>query len=97
MKRKLMIAGIVIGSILALGPVWGMIAVFFGMQHAFDVLGASGISDPRELSSSIGLVLFFQIFSFLMCPVGIALIIFCVIKLQAMRRQPPPLSPLPPP
>jgi biopolymer transport protein ExbB/TolQ len=93
MKRKLTIAGIVIGAILALGPLWGMIATVFGMQRAFASLAGSGVADPRALSSSIGTVLLFQSLSFIVCPVGIALCIFSIIMLQAMSRQPPPLPP----
>ena len=91
MKRKITVTGIVIGAILALGPVWGLLATVVGMQRAFSVLAGSGISDPLALSSSSGAVLSFQYIGFMMCPVGIALCIFCTIRLQALSRQPPPL------
>jgi len=93
MKRKLTITGIVIGAILALGPFWGMIATVFGMQRAFETLGGPGISDPRELSSNIHAVLLIPVLSFIACPVGLGVLIFCIIKLQTLRRQPPPFPP----
>jgi len=96
MKRKLIIAGIVIGAILALGPFWGGLATLFGMHRAFDSLAGSGIGDPRALSSSISVILFFQFAGFIACPIGIALCIFSIIKLSALHRNPPPLPPAPP-
>ena len=91
MKRILLIAGIVIGAIIALGPVWGTLGVAWGMQRAFDALQKSGISDPRVLSSKIGTVLLIQTLGLVACPVGLALCIFCIIKFQAIYRRPPPL------
>jgi biopolymer transport protein ExbB/TolQ len=95
MKRQLTIAGIVVGAILALGPLWGMLGTAFGMQRAFATLAGQGIGDPRALSSSIGAVLLFQAIGFIVCPFGIALCIFSVIKLNALHRNPPPLPPAP--
>jgi len=92
-KRKLSIAGIVIGAILALGPLWGTIGAAFAMQRALTVLGGSGIADPRALSSAIGATLFLQIFGLVGWPFGIVLCIFSIIMLLAIQRQPPPLPP----
>jgi hypothetical protein len=93
MKQKLSIAGIVIGAILALGPLWGMVGAAFGMQRALDVLGESGIADPRALSSAIGVTLFLQIFGLVAWPFGIVLCIVSIIMLLALQRRPPPLPP----
>jgi hypothetical protein len=93
MKRKIPIAGIVIGAILILGPLCGFIAIFFGLQSAFSTPGESGIELPHALDSTIGAVLAFQHIGFITCPVGIALCIICVIILQALHRQPPSLPP----
>ena len=86
MKRKLMIAGIVIGAILAIGPFVGMMGATFSMFSAT-------FSDPRALSSHLGTVRFFQRLGLFVCPLGLGLLIVCTIKLQTLRRQPPPLPP----
>lgn len=90
MKRKLLIVGIVIGAILAIGPFLGMMGATFSM---FTALHNSGISDPRALSARIGMVRFFRHLGWVVCPVGLGLLILCIIKLQTLRRQPPPLPP----
>ena len=81
-----MIAGIVIGAILAIGPFLGMMGATFSMFSAT-------FSDPRALSSHIGTVRFFQHLGLFVCPVGLGLLIFSIIKLQTLRGQPPPLPP----
>jgi MotA/TolQ/ExbB proton channel family len=93
MKRKFAIAGIVLGAILALGPLWGMVGAAFGMDHTFTVLGESGVSDPRALSSSISAILFVETLALVACPVGIALCIFSIVQLRANPSHPPALTP----
>jgi hypothetical protein len=93
MKRNLLITGIVIGAILAMAPIWGMAVVAFCMNSAMDVLGQSGISDPGALSSRIGTIFIVQTLGLIACPVGLAVCIFSVFKLQAIGRRPPPLPP----
>jgi biopolymer transport protein ExbB/TolQ len=39
-KRKFLIAGIVVGFFLLLGPVWGLLGTVVGMTRAFKVLRA---------------------------------------------------------
>ena len=95
MKRRFLIAGIVIGAIFALAPVWSALGVAWGMQRAFAVLNQPAISDPRVLSSKIGTVLLIQTLGLIAWPVGLALCIFCIIKFQAISRRPPPLPKIP--
>jgi len=90
MKRKLLIAGIISGVILALAPFLGMMGATFS---AFHDLGKSSISDPLVLSSNMGAAVFFRKIGLVVCPVGLGLFIFCIRKLHAMRHQPPPLPP----
>jgi biopolymer transport protein ExbB/TolQ len=93
MKRKLTIAGIVIGAILALGPMWGMIATVFAMQRVFASFGEAGYTDPHAISSPIAAALSYQTFGLIACPIGIALCVFSILKFVAMGRQPPPVPP----
>ena len=90
MKRKLLIAGIVVGVIVAVVPFLGMMGATFSL---FRDIGQSKISDPSALSSSIGMARFFQTLGLVACPVGLGLFFFCIVKLNALRKQPPPLPP----
>ena len=95
MKRSYLITGIVIGTILALGPLWGMLGTMFGMMHAFTVLGGNGVSDPRALSDSIGVTLFATVAGVIACPIGLALLVTCIVRLVRQRKQPPLVPPAP--
>ena len=94
MKRGLLIAGIVAGILLMLGPLWGMLGTTFGMTRAFTVLGQSGVVDPSDLSASISRVLISSVAGFVACPIGIVLLIVCIVQLQKTGRVPPPLPPV---
>src|SRR5258708_27277219 len=74
MKKSLLIAGIVVGSLLALGPLWGMLGTILGMNHAFDTLAGNGIRDPRALSAAIGQTLMATALGLVACPVGVRLL-----------------------
>ena len=94
MKRGLLIAGIVAGFVLMLGPLWGMLGTVFGMARAFAVLGSSGVGDPSQLSASIGGVLISTAAGLVACPIGVILFVVCIISLDKARRAPPPLPPV---
>jgi len=80
-KRPLLIIGIVVGAILALGPLWGMFGTVLGMNRAFTVLDGNGISDPRALSGAINTTLLATAGGLLACPIGIVLLIMCSVML----------------
>jgi hypothetical protein len=90
MKRQLLIAGIIVGVILALAPFLGMVGAMFS---AFHDLSKSGIPDHLALSSNMRTAVFFRKIGLVACPVGLGLFIFCIRKLHALRHQPPPLPP----
>ncbi|MEP6671579.1 MAG: MotA/TolQ/ExbB proton channel family protein [Chthoniobacter sp.] len=94
-KRPLLITGILVGALLALGPLWGMLGTVLGMTRAFTVLNGNGISDPNALSGAIGTTLFATACGLLACPVGIALLILCIVMLGKNKGQQPP-PPIPP-
>jgi len=94
MRRSLLICGIVIGSLLALGPLWGMLGTAFGMMHAFQALGSGpGISDPKAMSGAIGVTLLATAGGFVACPIGILLLVICIVLLINTPKEPPPLPP----
>jgi len=95
MKRPLLITGIVVGALLALGPLWGMLGTVLGMTRAFNVLDGRGISDPNALSGAIGATLFATAFGLIACPVGIGLLVVCIVMLKKGKGpQSPPSIPI---
>ena len=92
MTRKLTITGIAIGALLALGPVWGTIGTALAIQRSFTVLARSGDGNSSAAFWSARAVSYFQI-GLVACPIGIALCIFSILKLEAIYRQPPSLPP----
>lgn len=80
-----------------LGPFWGMIGTVFGMTRAFRELAGSGVSDPKALSGAIGETLLATSAGIIACPIGIALLIVCIVKLtNTPKASPSPTSPTPP-
>ncbi len=99
MNRFSLILGIVVGGVLTLGPLWGLLATVVGMQHAFSSLAAEGIQDPKALSGAVGETLVSTSLGFLVCPLGIALLVTCIVLLVKDKKQPSPIpstSVLPP-
>jgi biopolymer transport protein ExbB/TolQ len=91
MKKSLLITGVVVGILLALGPLWGMLGTILGMNHAFDTLAGNGVSDPQALSGAIGQTLMATMLGLVACPVGVVLLAICIVFLVRLNKQPPPL------
>lgn len=91
-KRKWLIAGIVIGSILTAAPLLGMVGTAIGMMRAFSALGSTGISDPHALSEAIGTSLLSTATGFFVFPVGVLILtVSLVLFVQLRKATPPPL------
>lgn len=81
MKRKTkLIVWLVVGIILALGPIWGMIGTIVGMILAFGNLAHSQ-PQPEVLAGNISLALYTTVAGWIACPIGIVIIIVSAIKL----------------
>lgn len=91
MKRALLLAGIVIGCLLTLGPFLGLIGTVLGMMNAFTTLGEQGVSDPAVLSASIGEVLVSTAAGVVAAPIGAVILVVCIVVLIRSQRKPPPL------
>ena len=94
-KRRLYIAGIVIGCLLMMSPVFGMISTVLGMRGAFASLGSSGIGDPQALSDHIGTTLISTAVGIALVPVGlisfiISLVLFCRMPPENKLQGPTP-------
>ena len=92
-KRRWAIAGIVIGGLFAfLGPMLGLLGTVFGMSHAFNALGNSGVGDPRVLTHHIGAALLSTATGFLLFPFGVIILILSIVfYIKIKQSLPPPL------
>ena len=95
-KRRLLITGIVIGSLLTLSPLIGLLGTVFGMTRAFKTLGSSGIADPQALSSDISVTLYSTAAGVFLLPVGIVVFVVSLVLFLRLRASSPPPLPQPP-
>lgn len=87
MKRKTkLILWLIIGTVLTLGPIWGMICTAFGMIQAFRDLAQSQ-SQPEVLAGNISLALHPTAAGWIACPIGIVIVIISVIKLSRSNNE----------
>jgi biopolymer transport protein ExbB/TolQ len=88
---QILVVGTVLGAILTLGPVAGLLGTVIAMMRAFNVLGSSGIADPRALAESISHALFWTASGLALVVIGLPLLITCsvlwVYHLQSVRGQ----------
>ena len=94
-KRRFLLTGIVVGSILTLSPLFGLLGTVLGMTRAFRMLGSAGVSDPQALANSIGTMLVSTAAGLCLCPVGIVVFTLSLVFFLRLRAATPP--PLPPP
>jgi len=87
MKKPLLILGIVIGAILTTAPVWGLTLSAMLMRTT---LSQTGVSDPRGIAQDVGNSLMAGLVSFALCPVGVLLIVLCIVFLTRKPRSPAP-------
>lgn len=78
---------LIVGTILALGPLWGVVGTVFGMVMAFDTMGLSGGSDPGALAAGISHALRTTALGFVAFPIGVALVILASIKVVKGKQQ----------
>ena len=96
-KRRLITAGIVIGSLLTLSPLFGMLGTIIGMKESFAALGQAGANaSSDQLSQGIGHALVSTAVGFLLFLPGIALLITSLIfRRRAGKAAAPPQGPTP--
>jgi ABC-type uncharacterized transport system YnjBCD permease subunit len=90
-RKALLVSGIVVGAVLMYAPILaGLIGTIIGMQKASDVLGQSGIADPKQLSEAIGATLVSLtsglFVSMLTIPAGLALAVVSIVFLVKQNR-----------
>lgn len=88
-KRRLMIAGMLLGGLLMMAPMFGLAGTIFGMSRAFHSLSASGIGDPPALANAIGTTLTSTMIGLVLCPIGIVLLIISSVLLFKLPKPTP--------
>jgi biopolymer transport protein ExbB/TolQ len=91
--RRLLLTGIVLGSLLTLAPLFGILGTVVGMIRAFRVLGSSGIADPQALSQSMGTTLLSTATGIFLCPFGVIILSLSLVFFYQLRRSNPPALP----
>jgi flagellar motor component MotA len=86
-SRKRPISLIVIGSLLVLGPLWGVMGTVVGMIRAFGDLAQSVPASPEQLASDISASLWSTVAGFVMVPIGLALLIGGILWLVKINKQ----------
>ena len=77
----------IVGIILALGPLWGLAGTVFGMIMAFDTMRLSGGSDPGALAADVSHALYTTAAGYVAFPIGIALVTVATIKVVKARQR----------
>jgi biopolymer transport protein ExbB/TolQ len=95
-KRNFLIAGMIIGSLLMVASVVGLIGTVFGITHAFNALGPSGIGDPGKVSADVGATLGSTVAGIVLFPIGVVVFTVSLILLLRQRASSPPALPRPP-
>ncbi len=78
-KKKVSKAGIWIGSILTLSPIWGTIATAIQMVGTFKATTVFGTGDPDALSEEISSALTSIEIGLLITPLGMAVLALSII------------------
>ena len=92
-SRKAPLALIVLGSVLAFGPLWGALATVIGMSRAFANLGASGPARPEPLAADVGMALWATMAGMVASPIGLVLLaggIVWLVRITPCATQPEP-------
>ena len=89
MKRKTkLIIWLVVGIILALGPIWGLVGTVVGMILAFGHIQQGSSGEPEILANEIGLALYTTAAGLIACPIGIIMVVVSAIMLGRTKNEP---------
>jgi biopolymer transport protein ExbB len=85
-RRRLITAGLVIGTLLTLSPVFGLLGTVVGMMNAFQALGTQGAGDTGQLSVGIGEVLVSTIVGLILFIPGVVILTLSIIHHRRAKR-----------
>lgn len=84
-KTKLTI-WLVLGILLAVGPLWGMLGTVVGMLMAFGEL-SQGAPEPSTLAGDISIALYTTAAGWIACPIGLVVSIVATFKLRHLEQE----------
>lgn len=88
-KHKSLIVGLVSGIVLGLGPLWGAIVAVLTMSYDYIRL-KEALAAGQRVTEGVGMPIVPIAIGFLVCPIGIAMVVRNVLKLsdkiQAARK-----------
>ena len=88
MRLPLLAAGVALGALLALGPLWGLAGTVLGMTRSFDEISrAQSEVDPSELADGISVALTSTVLGIAVCPLGVVLLVLCIAGLARDARR----------
>lgn len=86
-SKKGPVSLIVIGSLLALGPLWGMMGTVIAMVRAFGTLSKTGPATADHLAMDISASFWSTAAGIIVSPIGLAVLIGGIIWLVRINRQ----------
>ena len=84
-RKVCLVSGAILGGILALGPLWGLLGTVFGMITAFDQIAQQGSADAEAVGGSIRIALVTTWVGLAAAPIGIALLVLCILGLSRLQ------------
>ena len=85
-RRRLIIAGLIVGSLLTLAPVFGMLGTVVGMMSAFRALGTTGAGDTEQLSVGIGEVLVSTMVGMILFIPGVVILTLSIVHYRRAKK-----------
>lgn len=86
-QRTKLTIWLIVGILLALGPIWGTVGTVIGMLTAFGQLQPEAPVEAEALAKSISLALYTTVAGWVACPIGIVTIIVSAVKLGKCQSQ----------
>jgi biopolymer transport protein ExbB/TolQ len=89
MKRKTrLIAWLVAGVVLAMGPLWGLIGTVVAMLLAFGRIYEGDEPQAEALAGDVSLAIYTSAVGWIVCPVGLVIVIVAALRLSRLNRAP---------
>ena len=79
---------LIIGAILALGPLWGIVGTVLGMTHTFESLAGDGPTETKteDMADGIRLSLYTTAAGWIACPIGLTLVIVSAVGMSTSKK-----------
>lgn len=84
---KKAIALLIIGVILASGPMWGLLGSSGGMINSFNAMAGESSAKAEQLAESISLSLWSTVIGIVLAPVGAVIMIIAIFWMVRLRRR----------